>query len=149
MVCISAVALRLIVACALVAVVLGSGSWDDVGGVLTNAIKNNTFPGCVAIVVSAKGTLYAKAFGSLTYDQTSPQVATPAVFPAKTRPHALAQVALDTKFDIASLSKVTACTTAAMQAPRPRTTSSMSLSQTSPAFLVVPARRTGPRHAAG
>jgi hypothetical protein len=130
MLCVSAVALRLIVACVLVAVVLGSGSWDDVGAVLTNAIKNNTFPGCVAIVASAKGTLYAKAFGSLTYDQSSPQVATAACsLPrltrphapsrALTRPHAPAQVALDTKFDIASLSKVTACTTAAMQVPAP------------------------------
>jgi hypothetical protein len=50
------------------------GSWDDVSTLLNNAIQNHTFPGCVAIVASAKGTLFAKAFGTLTYDQTSPQV---------------------------------------------------------------------------
>jgi hypothetical protein len=41
---------------------------------LNKAIQNHTFPGCVAIVCSAKGTLFAKAFGTLTYDDQSPQV---------------------------------------------------------------------------
>ena len=50
------------------------GSWDDVSSLLNNAIQNRTFPGCVAIVASAKGTLFAKAFGALTYDQSSPPV---------------------------------------------------------------------------
>jgi hypothetical protein len=49
-------------------------SWDDVSTLLQNAIQNHTFPGCVAIVVSAKGTLFAQAFGTLTYDQSSPLV---------------------------------------------------------------------------
>jgi len=52
-----------------------SGSWDDVSALLNAAIQNHTFPGCVAIVASAKGTLFAQAFGSLTYDSASPQVA--------------------------------------------------------------------------
>lgn len=93
------------------------GSWDDVSALLNNAIQNHTFPGCVAIVASAKGTLFAKAFGTLTYDQASPQVSKRctafATFPRF--PPDSGQVNLDTKFDIASLSKVTACTTAAMQ----------------------------------
>jgi hypothetical protein len=59
------------------------GSWDDVGTLLQNAIHNHTFPGCVAIVASAKGTLFAKAFGTLTYDQSSPPVSRPTPFTSK------------------------------------------------------------------
>jgi hypothetical protein len=80
---------------ALVAVALPlaatGGSWDDVSSLLNNAIQNRTFPGCVAIVASATGTIFAKAFGTLTYDQASPQVprtvCSPSTGLTKTPPH--------------------------------------------------------------
>ena len=78
--------LPLLLSCVLVAAApftaSGGGSWDDVSALLQNAIQNRTFPGCVAIVASAKGALFAKAFGTLTYDQSSPAVwPTPLAWP--------------------------------------------------------------------
>ncbi len=79
----SAAGLLSLLACALALVAAASsrtsasGSWSDVSELLNAAIQNHTFPGCVAIVASAKGTLFAQAFGSLTYDTASPQVSRP------------------------------------------------------------------------
>jgi len=64
--------------------------------IILSAIKDNAFPGAVVIVSKDGEVIYEKAFGHLTYDDTS------------------ATVTLNTIYDIASLTKVIATTTAVM-----------------------------------
>lgn len=71
--------------------------------VLQNAIASRTFPGCAALVGNHTGeVLYAKAFGTFTYPEASPPL----------DPGANPTVQLATLFDLASLTKVTATTSA-------------------------------------
>lgn len=63
---------------------------------MINGIQNNVFTGGVALVSYKKQNIYHKAWGSYTYDVHSPIIK------------------IDTLFDIASLTKVVATTTAAM-----------------------------------
>ncbi|MCH8032889.1 MAG: beta-lactamase family protein [Bacteroidetes bacterium] len=64
--------------------------------IIQSAIKDSTFPGAVVLVSKDGKIIYEKAFGHLTYDDTS------------------ASVTINTIYDIASLTKVIATTTAAM-----------------------------------
>ncbi|KAJ4459172.1 putative Beta-lactamase [Paratrimastix pyriformis] len=80
-------------------------SWDDVDNVLSAAVADKAFPGCVAVVGGEKGILYSKAFGNFVFPGDSAPL-TPGVNPPMT---------LDTIFDIASLSKVAITTTATAQ----------------------------------
>lgn len=64
--------------------------------IIQSAIKDSAFPGSVVLVSKDKNVIYEKAFGHLTYDDTS------------------AAVTKNTIYDIASLTKVIATTTAVM-----------------------------------
>ncbi len=64
--------------------------------IIQSAIKDSAFPGAVVLVSKDGKIIYEKAFGQLTYDDTS------------------ASVTINTIYDIASLTKVIATTTAAM-----------------------------------
>ena len=66
--------------------------WSSIDDLVNSAIRNRTFPGAVLTVANSKSILYQSAYGSFTYNQDmlrSPIVTT------------------DSKFDIASLTKVT------------------------------------------
>jgi len=67
-----------------------------VDDIIQSAIKDSAFPGAVVLVSKDGEVIYEKAFGHLTYDDTS------------------AAVTKNTIYDIASLTKVIATTTAAM-----------------------------------
>ena len=75
--------------------------WGNAIDVLQQGVHDHVFPGAVALVGNANGTLLRFAVGNLTYtDQPTPtgQINQP--------------TAIDTVFDMASCSKVTATTTA-------------------------------------
>lgn len=76
-------------------------NWTAVEVVLQDAIKAKVMPGCVAGVATEDGTVFLKAFGSLTYGDAPPN--DPTNMP----------VDIDTMYDLASLTKVTATTSAA------------------------------------
>jgi hypothetical protein len=42
-------------------------NWSTIDNILQDAIVEQAFPGCVALVGSRKGILYVNAFGSFTY----------------------------------------------------------------------------------
>ena len=65
--------------------------WSSVDKIFTEAINNRIFPGGVLSVATSKSVLYQKAYGAYTYNQD--------VFSSPL-------VSLDTKYDIASLTKV-------------------------------------------
>ncbi|KJE90019.1 beta-lactamase [Capsaspora owczarzaki ATCC 30864] len=81
--------------------------WSPVDAVLDSALASRVFPGAVAAVVAANGIVYLRALGNQTYDNVLPPFApsgstgSPPMHPT-------------TKFDLASLTKVLASTTAAM-----------------------------------
>jgi len=70
--------------------------FNAVDKVINKAIEDKSFPGAVVLVWKDGKTIYEKAFGNYTYDSLSPKVKT------------------NTLFDLASLTKVVATTTAAM-----------------------------------
>ena len=70
--------------------------FNQVDEIIQSAIKDSAFPGAVVLVSKEGKLIYEKAFGHLTYDDTS------------------ATVTINTIYDIASLTKVIATTTAAM-----------------------------------
>ena len=76
--------------------------FDAVRARLRDAVDEGAFPGCVAVVARGDETLFREAFGSLVYDggAAPPLGPNAAVTPA-------------TRFDVASLTKVAATTTAA------------------------------------
>lgn len=90
----------LFLACPLLALARAQ-DWTPVDNALQKAIASNVFPGCVAGVANADGQLYLKAFGSYTYGDPVPITGN--------NP----QTTIETLFDMASLTKVTATTTAA------------------------------------
>jgi len=73
-----------------------SYQFNDVDGVINKAIEDKSFPGAVVLVWKAGNTVYEKAFGNYTYDKSSPKVKT------------------NILYDLASVTKVVATTTAAM-----------------------------------
>ncbi len=77
---------------------LQEGEYDftQVDEIIQLAIKDSAFPGAVVLVSKEGKIIYEKAFGHLTYDDTS------------------AAVTINTIYDIASLTKVIATTTAVM-----------------------------------
>jgi serine-type D-Ala-D-Ala carboxypeptidase len=75
---------------------INSKQFSDVDTLVNNAIYNKAFPSAVVLVWKDGNTIYEKSFGNFTYDKNSPKVTT------------------NTIYDIASLSKVVATTTAAM-----------------------------------
>lgn len=76
-----------------------TGAWDRVQQVLQDAVNQQSFPGAVAMVTTAHRTEFATAVGRHTYE--APSVNNPAMGP-------------DTLFDLASLTKVLATTSATM-----------------------------------
>jgi len=68
----------------------------QVDDIIQSAINDSAFPGAVVLISKDGGKIYEKAFGHLTYDDTS------------------AAVTKNTIYDIASLTKVIATTTAVM-----------------------------------
>jgi len=77
--------------------------WDEATKILENAIRDGYFPGATAMVADATGVLYSVAVGSFTYGVPPPY--------DDDNP----QMQLNTIFDMASISKVTAATTAFAQ----------------------------------
>ena len=73
-----------------------SGLFDNIELVLKKAIDEHAFPGAVILIWKDGKTIYEKAFGNFTYDPKSDKVTS------------------KTLFDLASLTKVIATTTAAM-----------------------------------
>jgi CubicO group peptidase (beta-lactamase class C family) len=67
---------------------------DDI---LVEAIRDSAFPGAQAVIVSRGAIVYARSFGTYTYDRASREVTSP------------------TMFDLASLTKVIATTPAVMK----------------------------------
>ena len=70
--------------------------FNAVDKVINKAVEDKSFPGAVVLVWKDGKTIYEKAFGNYTYDSSSPKIKTNALF------------------DLASLTKVVATTTAAM-----------------------------------
>ncbi|HEX9251587.1 MAG TPA: serine hydrolase [Ignavibacteriaceae bacterium] len=70
--------------------------FNDVDEVINKAIEDKSFPGAVVLVWKDGKTVYEKAFGNFTYDRSSPKVKTTTIY------------------DLASVTKVVATTTAAM-----------------------------------
>ena len=70
--------------------------FNAVDKVINKAVEDKSFPGAVVLVWKDGKTIYEKAFGNYTYDSSSPKIKT------------------NTLFDLASLTKVVATTTAAM-----------------------------------
>ena len=77
-------------------------TWAEVDQVLLEAISDEAFPGCVAIVGAQNGTLYAKTFGNYTYG-----------VPPPFSPNS--PMKLSTLYDMASCTKVVATTSAIAQ----------------------------------
>jgi CubicO group peptidase (beta-lactamase class C family) len=77
--------------------------WSEVDSVLSKAIPNGTFPGCVAIVGDARGYLYAKAFGDYTYGAVPP-------YQPKAYQGTNPLMQIETRFDMASCTKVMSTT---------------------------------------
>ncbi|KAJ6247439.1 d-alanyl-d-alanine carboxypeptidase-related [Anaeramoeba flamelloides] len=78
--------------------------WAPVDKILQNAIANQAFPGCAALIASKEGIIYEKAFGNFTYGIPPPQN-------PKTNP----KTETNTLFDMASLTKVVSTTSCVMQ----------------------------------
>jgi hypothetical protein len=76
--------------------------WEEVTVVLEKAKLNATFPGCVAAVGNRSGFMYTQSLGSFTYGEPAPVT------------HTNPSMSTDTQFDLASLTKVLATTTACM-----------------------------------
>lgn len=72
--------------------IAASTDWAQVDTLFQSAINNRTFPGGVVSIANSKSVLYQKAYGTFSYSQD--------LFENPI-------VRLDTKFDIASLTKVT------------------------------------------
>ncbi|HCY75703.1 MAG TPA: serine hydrolase [Ignavibacteriales bacterium] len=70
--------------------------FKDVDSVINEAIKDSAFPGAVVLIWQDGKTIFDKAYGHYTYDPASGKVTTKSIF------------------DLASLTKVVATTTAAM-----------------------------------
>jgi CubicO group peptidase (beta-lactamase class C family) len=70
--------------------------FDEVDSLINSAIEDKAFPGAVVLVWKDGQIIFEKPFGNFTYEKTSPMVTT------------------NTIYDLASLSKVVATTTAAM-----------------------------------
>ena len=70
--------------------------FHDVDRVINKAIEDEAFPGAVVLIWKDGKTIFEKVYGNFTYDLTSPKVNT------------------NTVYDLASLTKVVATTTAAM-----------------------------------
>lgn len=68
----------------------------NIDSVIIHAIKDNAFPGAVVLVSQNGEVIYEKGFGHFTYDESSSKVGTTTIY------------------DLASLTKVIATTTAAM-----------------------------------
>ncbi len=76
---------------------LTSGNkFEKIDSVIVHAINDSAFPGAVVLVSKYGEVVYEKGFGNFTYDKISPEVSP------------------NTIYDIASLTKVIATTTAAM-----------------------------------
>ena len=75
---------------------IGAYHFNDVDAVINKAIEDEAFPGAVVLIWKDGKTIYEKAYGNYTYDKSSPIVQT------------------NTIFDLASVTKVVATTTAAM-----------------------------------
>ena len=71
-------------------------SFSQVDKVINNGIKDNAFPGGVVLVWKDGNIIYEKAYGNFTYDKSSPKVN------------------INTLYDLASVTKVVATTTATM-----------------------------------
>lgn len=84
---------------------LSQATWADAGLILSKAIDNHTFPGCVALVGNESGILFQQAFGNYTYGLLPPYLPQPP--PAHSPP-----MQLTTLFDMASCTKVVATNTA-------------------------------------
>ena len=70
--------------------------FNAVDKVINKAIEDKSFPGAVVLVWKDGKTIYEKAFGNYTYDSSSPKIKTTTIY------------------DLASVTKVVATTTAAM-----------------------------------
>lgn len=73
-----------------------SNQFNDVDSVINKAIVDEAFPGAVVLVWKDGNIIFENAFGHFTYDKTSPKVS------------------LNTIYDLASVTKVVATTTATM-----------------------------------
>ena len=73
--------------------------WSGVDDVLTSGISQKIYPGGVALVADSTGVLFTSAVGAFTYSANPPA-------------HEI--VTVDTLYDLASLTKVLASTTALM-----------------------------------
>ena len=71
-------------------------NFSNVDSIIVRAIEDSAFPGAVVLVLKEGNVIYEKGFGNFTYDKSSPEVNS------------------STIFDLASLTKVIATTTAAM-----------------------------------
>lgn len=71
-------------------------AFKDVDILINKAIENRAFPGAVVLIWKDGKTIYEKAFGNFTYDDNSSKVNTQSIY------------------DLASLTKVIATTTATM-----------------------------------
>jgi len=71
-------------------------AFKDVNILINKAIENRAFPGAVVLIWKDGKTIYEKAFGNFTYDDNSSKVNTQSIY------------------DLASLTKVIATTTATM-----------------------------------
>jgi len=96
----------LLTVAALLLVTCKSSLWDNVSAILEQGITTGVYPGCVAVVGTADGIVYAKPFGSYTYGVPPPFV------PAGTPPNTIPAMQLTTLFDMASCTKVIATTSA-------------------------------------
>ncbi len=73
-----------------------SYQFNDVDGVINKAVEDEAFPGAVVLIWKDGKSIYEKAYGNYTYDKSSPKVKT------------------NTLYDLASVTKVVATTSAAM-----------------------------------
>lgn len=77
---------------------INADSLSKIENIVENSIKERIFPGCQVLIVKDGIAIYQKSFGRLTYDSTSPKVSNDS-----------------TIYDLASVTKVTATTLAAMR----------------------------------
>ena len=70
--------------------------FTEIDNIINQGIKDTAFPGAVVLISKDGENLYEKAYGNFTYDKNSNKVKVNSIF------------------DLASLTKVTAATTAAM-----------------------------------
>jgi len=74
----------------------GDDKFAKIDSIIVHAIKDSAFPGAVVLVSKVAEIIYEKGFGHFTYDESSPKVKTTTIY------------------DLASLTKIIATTTAAM-----------------------------------